>query len=382
MHLDMGTNPTDIAHISLALSGGGHRAAAFHLGVFKYLAQYQLLGDVDHISSVSGGSILVADLMSARGDSKKTGWPGSEDFLATALPAVRHKIINVSLQTDFILRMLNPMNWMKFGHRAELMSASLQQSWGVVGNLQDVPAAPAWYINATSNLNGQRWLFYPDRNGYQMRDEQQAHNAGRVKIADAAAASAAYPVVIGPYLLRYGQPEKQVYLSDGGLYDNLGLEALFNMDSDQLRFNPLKGVLIVSDAGSALKTKKLPAIWKPFSRLRRLINIIGQQVRALRWRSLNELIENQPESIVCLSIGTVWSQLSQTMHDQGRDTPVSLQGYNFLAEAEVQRAAGISTTLASLSESDTDLLIRHGYETALIMFSLSPDERRALHFSC
>ena len=46
--------------IGLALSGGGYRAAAFHLGVFRKLNELGLLANVRIISSVSGGSILAA----------------------------------------------------------------------------------------------------------------------------------------------------------------------------------------------------------------------------------------------------------------------------------------------------------------------------------
>ena len=46
--------------IGLALSGGGHRAALFHLGVLARLAEVGLLRRVEVISTVSGGSILGA----------------------------------------------------------------------------------------------------------------------------------------------------------------------------------------------------------------------------------------------------------------------------------------------------------------------------------
>lgn len=62
--------PEAPASLGLALSGGGHRATAFSLGVLMYLADEGLNRRVDVISSVSGGSILnafVALLRSADG---------------------------------------------------------------------------------------------------------------------------------------------------------------------------------------------------------------------------------------------------------------------------------------------------------------------------
>ena len=46
--------------IGLALSGGGYRAATFHLGTLQKLDQMGLLNDVDVLSTISGGSITGA----------------------------------------------------------------------------------------------------------------------------------------------------------------------------------------------------------------------------------------------------------------------------------------------------------------------------------
>jgi len=46
--------------LGLALSGGGFRAALFHLGVLARLAELDLLGKIEVISAVSGGSIVGA----------------------------------------------------------------------------------------------------------------------------------------------------------------------------------------------------------------------------------------------------------------------------------------------------------------------------------
>lgn len=47
-------------HIGLALSGGGYRAAGFHLGLLSYLNRVNLLQQVKMISSVSGGTFTGA----------------------------------------------------------------------------------------------------------------------------------------------------------------------------------------------------------------------------------------------------------------------------------------------------------------------------------
>ena len=69
------------AKIGLALSGGGFRAALFHVGVLARLAELGILRRVEVISSVSGGSIIgalyyihVKNLLERKPDSEITLW--------------------------------------------------------------------------------------------------------------------------------------------------------------------------------------------------------------------------------------------------------------------------------------------------------------------
>ncbi|MFT0213957.1 patatin-like phospholipase family protein [Pseudomonas sp. F1_0610] len=73
--------------IALALSGGGVRAMVFHIGVFKYLAERQALERISHISSVSGGSLLLGLIL----QDAKMKWPSSDNFLAQSFPAIRQR---------------------------------------------------------------------------------------------------------------------------------------------------------------------------------------------------------------------------------------------------------------------------------------------------
>ncbi len=54
------TDEHPLGTIALSLSGGGERAAGFHLGVLAYLERVDLLKDVSILSSVSGGSLVAA----------------------------------------------------------------------------------------------------------------------------------------------------------------------------------------------------------------------------------------------------------------------------------------------------------------------------------
>ena len=44
--------------LALCLSGGGYRAAAFHLGTLHYFDRVGLLGNLGALSTISGGSLL------------------------------------------------------------------------------------------------------------------------------------------------------------------------------------------------------------------------------------------------------------------------------------------------------------------------------------
>src|SRR5215213_8145670 len=82
--------------IGLALSGGGFRATLYHLGLVRFLRDADLLRQVTHITSVSGGSIMAAHLV--LNWDHYTGSPKEFDHAAAQLLAftqldVRNRIL-------------------------------------------------------------------------------------------------------------------------------------------------------------------------------------------------------------------------------------------------------------------------------------------------
>src|SRR5579862_889675 len=61
--------------IGLCLSGGGYRAALFHLGALRRLNELGILAKMSTISSVSGGSIISAHLAT------RLSWPPTSPVL-------------------------------------------------------------------------------------------------------------------------------------------------------------------------------------------------------------------------------------------------------------------------------------------------------------
>jgi NTE family protein len=178
-------------NIGIALSGGGIRAMIFHLGLFKWLAENKMLEQVKRISTVSGASLCVG-MVYAHNNLK---WPSSEQFLAKVLPSIE-KALLVDLQLSAMRKLIiSPKYWNK---KVNVVAKVLESKWGVQGKLSDLPVSPIWHINCTTFETGKRF-----RLG---RDEMGDYSIGYVKkpdipISEAMAASAGFPILIGPYVL-------------------------------------------------------------------------------------------------------------------------------------------------------------------------------------
>ena len=66
----------DELKIGIALSGGGMRAAVFHLGVLGRLAEDGLLEKITRISTVSGGTLVTGLIYSIA----EKSWPHEQFF--------------------------------------------------------------------------------------------------------------------------------------------------------------------------------------------------------------------------------------------------------------------------------------------------------------
>jgi len=141
--------------IDIALSGGGVRAMAFHAGVLRYLAERGLLERVRHISSVSGGSLLVGLIFQIAG----MRWPSSREYIEKILPVAREQLTTRDLQTAALCRLLLPWNWQFLMSRANVIAQAITSLWGVRATLADLPPSPLWSINGTTAETGRRFRF-------------------------------------------------------------------------------------------------------------------------------------------------------------------------------------------------------------------------------
>jgi len=371
--------------IGLALSGGGVRAAAFHAGVILYLAEQGLLEDVTHISSVSGGSLYTGLVLSASG----YRWPSSAHYIEVVHPQVRKTLVSHSLQMRALAQLvLNPANWQYALSRANVVAQTIRSLWDVEATLGDLPDLPAWSINGTTGETGRRFRF----KGRRMGDYELGYtDVSNMPLCEAMAVSAAFPGGIGPLVIKaedftwhkreqwgshageipYKPPLERVHLYDGGLYDNLGIEPLFDVGKQAIKERKPESVdfVLVSDAGAALPRMAIPHRLNPF-RFKRIADIALDQTRALRVRAFVNFLQQPPTRGAYAQLGAD-PVVSVRRLKMGREESADrLLAQEWLAGDTIKKAALYPTTLKKMAAADFDRLSRHGYETAMWNFEL------------
>ncbi len=351
--------------IALAFSGGGVRATVFHLGVLARLARQDLMGNVKIVSSVSGGSLAAGLVFASAG----FRWPGSAEYLHDVVPRILSVLTTRNLQWSFALQSLL-LPWRLVSGRAAVLGDALERQWGISGNLADLPISPRWIINATCYQTGKNWRFQRDLMG----DYQTKYiNQPDFRLSHALAASAAVPGLIGPLIVRSRRHKwsefrdgdwqhispayKRLHLWDGGVYDNLGVEALFKPGTGMREDTDF---LIVCDASRPLGSEPRRSRWSPgfLKASMRLVDVATDQVRSLRARMLIEYFRQNPGSGTYLRLG----RATKVEHQSRK--PASSDGKPALTEEQVRRVSQIETTLRRLTHDEFSLLFRHGYEVA------------------
>jgi NTE family protein len=355
--------------LDLAFSGGGVRALAFHAGVLKFLAERSALERVRHISSVSGGSLFVGLVVCEA----SMCWPSSADYLNRILPAIRARLLSVDLQAHAARRLLlRPCNWRYAFSRGNVIAQTLEASWGIHGTLVELPASPIWSINATTAETGRRFRFKANQCG----DYRLGYAESRLfRLSHALAVSAAFPGGIGPLVIKTSRyvwrrrpawnapssdtqvvhlPYKRLHLYDGGLYDNLGLEPLF--DGGLQRAKTEGAAVLASDAGTPLVERFATGPLNPW-RMKRWLDLQAEQQRSLRVRSFIHALRN--------GMPGAYFQIGSRPREQlASVNQTERLGLHWLSADEASSAAACPTSLRSMVPTTFDLLCQHGYETA------------------
>ena len=284
-------NETAAPKIGLALSGGGSRAIAFHLGCLRALRRLGLLDQVVVLSTVSGGSVIGACFHAYHGEF--TSFEAKiRDLLSHGIVApMRRKLfsaLGIRVVVAFILvglvsifvalskwllqaaSLVTPRSLfaqfervdirsplLRFASRTSLLEAVLDDLLFDGASLNDLPARPHLVINATELRTGSAFRFGTMESGSWRWGKLRRNN---VSIAHAVAASAAYPLLLPAFdetlIFEKGGELKtsRVILTDGGVYDNLGLGCLWPDRSPDVSLNVIPiDTIICCSAGYGLR---------------------------------------------------------------------------------------------------------------------------------
>lgn len=229
--------------LAICLSGGGYRALLFHLGALRRLNEVGLLKAASRISSVSGGSIVAAAL-AIRWDELRFDDAGR----AVNFDIVEDSAFSLAAKTlDWRCAAVGVLPGTTGAARlARVLADALGET-----TLADLPeGSPRFTFNTTNMQTGNliRWS----------REYAADYAIGRIErpavpVATIVAASAAFPPWLSPLRLRdagqwlshadgsaVADPPRTLWLTDGGVYDNLGIETAKSFTT-----------VLVSDAGAA-----------------------------------------------------------------------------------------------------------------------------------
>jgi len=344
---DAGSEPEE--GTALCLSGGGYRAMLFHTGVLWRLNEIGWLPKLNRVSSVSGGSITAGVLalnwknLEFNGDNVATNF---EDEIVKPIKRIASRTIDVS-------SVLIGTLW--FGTIGDKIADSYRNHLFGNATLQDiideVPGkSPRFVINATNVQSGVLWRFMKPY----MRDYRVGEvRSPKIDLAVAVAASSAFPPVLSPVELDL-DPEDftpgsgtdlqgdefrtQVVLTDGGVYDNLGLETAWK------RYK----TILISDAGGGFTAEADPdRDWVRHAA--RVLFTIDNQVRSLRKRQAVEAFK------AGIRNGAYWTIAADAENDYKIAKPLDCQFVN------TKRLADLGTRLRKFDDETQRKLINWGY---------------------
>ena len=296
--------------LGLALSGGGSRAAVFGAAAMEALWEHGLLGQVSHVSSVSGGSIAASYFATNKPAcdgapseaEKETCW---REFFSEFKKAMRYHYRNwMELRQIY-----KPNRFLSPTRRASSLQETLDHRFLHGKTFGDLKAgapegrsleSPVLLINATSYDEGRRFVFSnlcipeppdilePPENGsdsYSRVVESRFEPLTRktlitrtfsrpecvrpvpsdFPISLAVATSAAFPPIIGPVCFQvpsscHGGDPNWWHLGDGGIIDNSGVDtleeiALRELEDGEGRLS--KALIIAFDSGRQISAERM-----------------------------------------------------------------------------------------------------------------------------
>jgi NTE family protein len=328
--------------MGLCLSGGGYRAMLFHLGSLWRLNESGYLSRLECVSSVSGGSIA-AGVLAHRWHRLNFDSAGVATNFADEIVVPLRKLARQRIDLPAIL--LGTLLPGSIGNR---VARSYRHVFGDV-SLQELPDRPRFVFNATSLQSGELVrLSKPYLWDWRVGAIQKPDLA----LALVVAASSAFPPFLSPVVLPVASddfvPEsgqdlaidpfrKRVVVIDGGVYDNLGLDAVWQIYRH----------VLISDGGGRTQPQQRPSRRWAFQAYRTL-SLIDRQVRSLRKRQVIAAYRDGARE------GAYW----------GINTDISDYGLNDALPCPFEKTlalAAVPTRLTKLAEDVQERLVNWGF---------------------
>jgi NTE family protein len=279
---------------ALAFSGGGFRASLAALGVLRFLADAGLLAQVRWVSSVSGGSVAHGLFAHAYPHLESEGFT-PEALENSAIRPLVQRISGASMAEALLRRA-----WRIVGPRTRTdLLADTFDAWFFGGRLlEDLSPNCRFIFNAADLTTGVRFGFERDVFGDYVLGQRITAGSG-LRLADAVAASAAFPGAFPPVVLRrFDFPcsnRRTAKLLDGGAYDNMGLEPLDDLNRRNRPEHLRDACLVALNAGGVFRTGRYGRI--PLVRdLQRANSLLYRQSVVLRARTMVERFQAWEQS--------------------------------------------------------------------------------------
>ena len=308
--------------IGLALSGGGSRAVAFHLGTLRALEDLGLLDEIEVISGVSGGAVMTGFIGYTEDDFHEVDRKTTA-FLKRGLvwPSFK-KLFHPMRFVPLFLAFVSVKCFLGIFQRLTSFFPGNSRVNGFLANLQC--SIPLWYSrthvmrDAIADLVGSQSCAADTRQGksivfnacelrtstaFRMSNERYGSwrygwaSASELALADAITASAAYPPFLPPFDWKktfslYDQKQsRRVIVTDGGVFENMGVSVMEPGRDPEISivdYSPT--VLIVSDANAGqFSGTNLPASWA--ARMHQTFNSVMRKVNDATKQRLHRFAE-------------------------------------------------------------------------------------------
>jgi len=392
--------------VGLALSGGGFRAALFHIGVLAKLAELDVLRHVEVLSCVSGGAILGAHyyIKLKRLLEANAGPLGPQDYVRLVeelkdefLAGVQRNIrVRVATNLAKSLKMVVLPGYSRTHRAGELYERELYgRIKGVKqprfmddllldrnrfdikrDNWKRHDKVPMLVLNTTALNTGHTWQFTGSWMGepptdinteidtnYRLRRMYYEEAPGKyedVAIGHAVAASACVPGIFSPLEMADLYEDKTVRLVDGGVHDNQGTGSLLEQECT---------ILLVSDASGQMDPEDDPGDGLLSVPLRSN-SILQARVREAEYADLASRVRAgllqglmfihlkkglDAEAIGWIPSDKTTNHVTEKKVEEDPQTP-----YRVLKQAQ-EKLAGIRTDLDSFSNIEAHALMASGY---------------------